>query len=544
MRRRVIPLLLAISVAALHAQGADTTQFPPVPSSVPRLLLPNDAADSGFAIWRRLPLPRHDKTPAAWTMRAGDWDFLIATPRAMDAMDTSRIIDTTLANCRRPLGISEADSAKVADARPWAPFDSLVDGHPVLVISIMPVLRNFTECGFKNLGRPAMIRRGMRFVTSFAYDPKRDPVSAVLLSQLRIVKPLMLARAPVVVMARGGVPGQSTDQIRIYIPFEAIQPTPTGDMPHMELMIWTKAGGDPDHILLPSNIMHTVWWDYLRWHAQRLAVRDKATMATAPAMRRKIVPVPTPTDTGLKTAQRRQREGRDADATKILIERLSDEKLSTNDRRIALMSLASTFQADDDAPSAAFVASDLTAMDPCALSGSATPTKGSIENDAYTTLRNTGAMLDHTRPGIRCTSVRPGLTLLRGLIIPGWGQYDTWSHLIGLSTTALTLGGVFTSYEFIQSANNWYARYQADLSGYAPRKFTNAVSQRNNASTVAIATAVVWIGAAVESEWQERIHASHLAAVHEFWFRPILTAPAAPGGIAPGLGAGFRFEFR
>jgi hypothetical protein len=544
MRRCVIPLLLVVSVAGLRAQAADTAVFPPVPSSVPTLRLPYDPADSGFAIWRRSQLPRHDKTPAAWTMRGGDWDFLIATPRAMDAMDTSRIIDTTLANCRRPLNISESDSAKVADARPWAPFDSLVDGRPVLVISIMPVLRNFTECGFKNLGRPAMIRRGLRFVTSFAYDAKRDPVSAVVLSQLRIVKPVMLARAPVIVMSRGGEPSQSTDQIRIYIPFSAIEPTPTGDMPHMELMIWTKAGGEPDHILLPANIMHIVWWDYLRWHAQRLAVRDKATMATAPAMRRKIVPVPTPSDTALRTAQLRQRQGRDADATKIIIERLTDEKLSTNDRRIALMSLASTFQADDDEPSAAFVASDLTAMDPCALSGSSATTKAPIANDAYTSFRTTGALLDHTRPGVRCTSKRPGATLLRGLVFPGWGQYDTWSHLIGLSTTALTLGGVYTSYAFIQSANNWYARYQADLSGYAPRKFTTAVSQRNNASTVAIATAVVWIGAAVEAEWQERVHASRLAAVHEFWFRPILTAPSGPSNIAPGLGAGLKFEFR
>ena len=40
------------------------------------------------------------------------------------------------------------------------------------------------------------------------------------------------------------------------------------------------------------------------------------------------------------------------------------------------MSLASTFQADDDEPSAAFVASDLTAMDPCALSGSSRDDQG------------------------------------------------------------------------------------------------------------------------------------------------------------------------
>ena len=511
---------------------------------MPKLLLPFNAADSGFSIWRRAPLPRHNKTPAAWTLRGGDWDFLIATPRAMDAMDTSRIIDTTLANCMKPLKITAADSARLSDARPWAVFDSLVDERPVMVISIMPVLRNFTECGFKNLGRPAMIRRGMRFVTEFNYDPSRDPVSAVLLSQLRIVKPLMIARAPVLVMSKGGIPGQSTDQIRLYIPFDAIEPTPTGDMPHTELMIWTKAGGEPDHIPLPSNIMHTLWWDYLRWRAQRLAVRDRVTTTTAPADRRKLVRVPNPSDAGLKAAQRDQRDGRDADATKLILERLTDTTLTTNDRRIALMTLANTFQVDDDQPSAAFVANELTAMDPCALSGSSLSATTRVENDAYTSLRNTGALLDHTRPGVRCTSVKPGVTFLHGLLFPGGGQFSTWSKLIGLSGTALTLTLAYTSYSFVQSANDWYRRYQVDLSGYAPRKFTIAVSQRNNATNTAIGVGVLWIGGAIEAEIQERVHASRLAAVHDFWFKPILTAPTVSPTGAKGLGAGLKFEFR
>ena len=544
MQRCVIPVLLALSVGALGAQTPDTTAFPPVPSAIPKLLLAANPADSGFAEWRRLPLPRHDKTPAAWTLRGGDWDFLIATPRAMDAMDTSRIIDTTLANCRKPLNISPADSAKLADARPWAVFDSLVDERPVIVISIMPVLRNFTECGFKNLGRPAMIRRGMRFVTEFAYDKTRDPVSAVLLSQLRIIKPLMLARAPVLIMSKAGIPTETTDQIRLYIPFDAIQPTPTGDMPHTELMIWTKAGGEPDHIPLPSNIMHTLWWDYLRWRAQRLVVRDKVTTTTPAAERRKLVRVPVPSDTGLRRAGIQQLGGHDAEATKIILERLTEPKLSTNDRRIALMTLANTFQVDDDQPSAAFVANELTAMDPCALSGSSLDAKTHVDNDAYTSLRNTGALLDHTRPGVRCTSEKPGATLLRGLIFPGAGQFHTWSHLVGLSGAALTLGMAYVSYNFLQSANNWYARYQADASGYAPRKFTTAVSQRNNASNTAYATVGLWVGAAIESEIQERVHAARLQAVHDFWFKPILSAQKVTPTGAPGLGAGLKFEFR
>jgi hypothetical protein len=544
MRRCVFSALaVAVFAAALRAQAADTTVFPPVPSSIPVLRTPPDPADAGFAKWRRVPLPRHDKVPAAWTLRAGDWDFLLGTPRAMDAMDTSQIIDTTLANCRTPLNISPDDSAYAASARPWAPFDSLIHDRPVIVISIMPVLRNFTECGFKNLGRPAMIRRGMRFVTDFAYDPTRDPVSAVVLSRLRIVKATMLARAPVTVVARGGIPRRTTDQLRIYIPYDAIAPSVTGDMPQVELLIWTKGGGEPSHIKLPSDILHMIWWEYLHWRGARLATRPAVTSAA----HRTLVPVPTPADTALKTALKREREGRDADASFITLERLADDKLSINDRRVALMSLASVFQADDDAPSAALLGNELTGMDPCALSGSDVRGGAAIGNDAYTGMRSAGALLDHTRPGVRCTSIAPGVTFLRGLILPGYGQAKTWSRIAGWSIGALTVGGAIKSYAFLQEANNSYATYQTIQTGYAPYYRTNAIYQRGQARSLAAATVALWLGAAVEAEVQERIHASRLNVVHEFWFRPIVTSPnAAGGGGAGGAGmaGGFKFEFR
>jgi hypothetical protein len=542
MRRCMVPVFVVFAAGALHAQAADTSVFP-VPSSVPKLLTPLDPADSGFGQWRRVPIERHDKTPAAWTLRAGDWDFLMGTPRAMDAMDSSKIIDTTLANCRRTLGISTQDSMTFANARPWAPFDSLADDRPVLVISIMPVLRNFTECGFKNLGRPAMIRRGMRFVTYFAYDASRDPVSAALISQSRIVQPTMLSIAPVMVMAAGGVPRQSTSQLRLYIPYDAIAPRITGDMPHVELRIWTKAGGEPDIIPLPSDILHTVWWEYLRWRSVRMAARQKAIMATPPASRRIIVKVPTPSDTGVKTALRRLNEGRDVDAMNIMLERLTDEKLSINDRRITLMTLASTFQADEDVPSAALVANDLTGLDPCAMSGTELTGGAAIANQAYTGMRNAGALLDHTRIGARCFSYKPGATLLRGLV-PGYGQYKTWSHIIGLSTGLLTVTMVYTSYAFSQSANNWYARYQAERDGYAARKFTEATMQRSNAQIVGIASGVLWLGSAIEAEIQERVHAARLNAVHDFWFKPLLSATPGTNVVAPSLVGGLKFEFR
>lgn len=544
MRRLASAALIIVSTAgALRAQVVDTLVFPPVPSRMPVLRTPPDPADAGFGAWRRVPIERHDKTPAAWTLRAGDWDFLMGTPRAMDAMDSSRIIDTTLANCRRPLNISTEDSARFSASKPWAPFDSLADDRPVLVISIMPVLRNFTECGFKNLGRPAMIRRGMRFVTDYAYDPSRDPSSAVLVSRSRIVKATMLAVAPVMIMSRTGVPRQPTAQLRLYIPYGAIAPLPTGDMPQVELLIWTAAGGEPDHIPLPGNILHTMWWEYLRWRSVRLASHDKATIATPVAARRQVVHVREPSDDGLRAALRAQLGGHDADATSIMLERLTDSKISVNDRRIALMSLASTFQADDDAPSAALVANELTAMDPCALSGSENAGGAPVANASYTSMRNAGAMLDHTRSGARCFAYKPGATFLRGLI-PGYGQYKTWSHLGGLLDGALTATLGFASYYYLNSGTTFYARYQSERSGLAPRFYTKAVDARTSGNALAIGTAFVWLGSAIEAEIQERVHAARLAENHEFWFRPIITVAPGPGGGAAGVRGGMRLEFR
>ena len=538
-----VPTILMFALSAVvRAQRSDTTTFPPVPSSRPELLTPPSTPDSGFGEWRRRPLPRHDKTPAAWTMRAGNWDFLLATPRAMDAMDTSKIIDTTLANCRGPLAITPADSGLVADAKPWAPFDSLVDDRPVLVISIMPVLKNFTECGFKNLGRPAMIRRGLRFVTQYVYDPAHDPVSAALLSRQRIVRPVELARAPVMIMAQGGLPPHPTDQLRLYIPYDAIAPGPNGDMPRTELLIWTKAGGEPDHIPLPNNIMRAIWWDHLRWRGARLAARDRATSA-APAQRI-LVRVPTPSDTGLRTALLRERQGRDAEGTTLTLERLAEPALSTNDRRIALMSLASTFQADDDAAAAALVGDELTSMDPCALTGSAGPANPNLSDDAYSGLRSAGALLDHTRPGVRCTAMPPGTVFLRGMLMPGSGQYTTWSHLLGLGGAALTLGGAVAAYGFLKSSRNSYAAYEVNRTGFAAYYYTNSAHERGNALALATSSAVLWVGMALEAEIQERVHASRLAAVREFWIRPMLVPSAAPGSGAPGLMGGLAFSFR
>ncbi len=530
-----------LSPTALFAQASDSAKFPPEPSSVPRLLLPGDPLDAGFGAWRHTPLPRHDNVPAAWTLRGGDWDFLIGTPRAMDAMDTSRIIDTTLANCRKPLNLSADDSARVSTARPWAAFDSLASDRPVLVISIMPVLRNFTECGWKNLGRPAMIRRGVRFVTSFQYDAVRDPASAVLIVRSRVAKPAMLARAPVLIASGGHEASLRADQLRLYVPYDVIAPGVTGDMPQVEMLIWSKAGGEPDHIPLPANIMRAIWWEHLRWRSARLEGRDQATSALPVAARAGLVKMNSPTDAGVGSAIRLQRDGRYAASTALALERLTDGKLSVDDRRIALMATANSFQVDDDAASAALVGNELTSLDPCALSGSF-GAGVSVANDAFAAATATGSMLEHTRPGVRCFAYKPGAVFLRGLELPGYGQYTSWSPLMGKIFAGFALAGGVGSLVFHLQARSLYSSYLHTLNGYGPPFYQKAVNAETQAKSIALGTAAFWVAAAIEAELQERVHARRLAVIHDFWFRPMMTSATASGALVPAVSGGFTFR--
>ncbi len=546
MRFRRIPLLALTAItafSAVHAQQVDTTKFPPDPASTPRVRLPMNEADTGFAAWRRTPQPAH-KTAAGWTLRAGDWDLLVATPRAMDAMDQSHIIDTTLADCRQMLAINAADSAKVVNGRPWAPFDSVVHGRPVLVISIMPVLHNFTECGWKNLGRPAMIRRGLRFVTSYQYEAVRDPRSAVLVVRGRIVTPVMLATVPVGVVAGGGTANmKETNQLRLYVPFESIAPLANGNMPDVTLLIWNRADEKPEQIIVPANILHTVWWDNLYWRAAQL---PKVVASNARAFPKAMLPVPAPNDTGLKTALRLQRAGRDAEAVNSALLRLNiGQNVSTNDRRVGLMTVAETFQANGDMTSAALVADELTSMDPCAISSTTAVSSkraatGNPAGDER--LSEVGALFDRARPNVRCTSQYPGTTFLRGLI-PGYGQFTTWSKLIGLGVGTVIVAGAVIAHNKKTQADALYVTYVNEKSGHASQYYLAATNRKHDAVLVGTVTAALWIATAIEAEVQERVHASRLAAVREFWLRPLI-APVSAANGSLGVSGGLQLRFR
>jgi hypothetical protein len=312
----------------------------------------------------------------------------------------------------------------------------------------------------------------------------------------------------------------------------------------VELLIWTKAGGPPTHIPLPTNIMRAVWWDYLRWRGARLAARDRIA-ATAPVgTHRALVPVPVPSDTALRTAVRLEREHRDADAAGITLERLADPKLSVNDRRIALMSLATTFQTDDDAPAAALVANDLITIDPCALSGTSESGGAPVENDAYSGMRAAGGLLDGLRPDARCAPYPHWISLGRGLLAPGYGQYRSWSRAAGLATGILTVAGAITAYGILRDANTSYAKYSATQTGFAPYFRTAAKKDRRDARSLAIASGALWIASAIEAEVHERVLSARMTAEHDFWFKPIVGAAGSATQGGAGFSAGLSLTFR
>jgi hypothetical protein len=328
----------------------------------------------------------------------------------------------------------------------------------------------------------------------------------------------------------------------LYIPYDAFAPNAVGDIPPVELLIWTKAGGPPTHIPLPADIMRSIWRDHLRWRGARLALRDRAAAAEAAGTHRALVPVPVPADTALRTAIRFEQQHRDADAARITLERLVDPTLRPNDRRIALMSLASTFQADDDAPAAAMLANELTAMDPCALSGTSDVGGAPVGNETYGGMRAAGGLLDGLRPEARCTPLPHWVTLVRGTLLPGYGQYRSWSRAVGIATGALTLSGAITAYKFLSDANSSYAKYHVTQTGFAPYLRTAAKNDRRNARTLATAAGALWVASAIEGELHERIVGARLRAEHDFWFKPIVGTADGAGSAA--FSAGLSLTFR
>jgi hypothetical protein len=145
---------------------------------------------------------------------------------------------------------------------------------------------------------------------------------------------------------------------------------------------------------------------------------------------------------------------------------------------------------------------------------------------------------------MRCTSQVPGTTFLRGLI-PGYGQFTTWSRMAGLGVASLVVTGAIVANNKNQQADALYKQYQITLSARAPQYYLAAHNRQHDAQLVATVAAGIWIGSSIEAEVQERIHAARLAAVREFWLRPFLTpTPASGNGNSLGLAGGLQLSFR
>ena len=108
----------------------------------------------------------------------------------------------------------------------------------------------------------------------------------------------------------------------------------------------------------------------------------------------------------------------------------------------------------------------------------------------------------------------------------------------------LTAAGAITAVRLLNSANSSYAKYAATQSGFAAYLRTSAKRDRASARTMATAAAALWVASAVEGEVHERLHAAHVAAEHDFWFRPAVAAPSTPQGSGAAFAAGITFQFR
>ena len=165
-------------------------------------------------------------------------------------------------------------------------------------------------------------------------------------------------------------------------------------------------------------------------------------------------------------------------------------------------------------------------------------------DEANPSLREAGSLPGTAPAGVRCIAAPPGRTLLRGMLVPGLGQYSTSSRVVGVAVASLVALGTIESITKLAQSNSLYARYQATHSAQAPQIYNVAQDRRFGAREFAVETGLFWIASAVEAEVQERVHAARIAAERDFWLSPIVVPSSAAGRSGAVAGAALVFRFR
>jgi hypothetical protein len=321
----------------------------------------------------------------------------------------------------------------------------------------------------------------------------------------RLAEPVLYGRVAVEVLparARGAA-SDSIPQLRLYFGPEELAPDSLGRLPSVKIRVWSTDSTSAVEFELPTQVVHQLWKDLLPWRLERYA----ATAGTE-----RIAPLPAPTDSALRVAWRHYSDGQAREAALLTAARAHSAPLTRDDSLQGGVQLALALLAMDDTLDAAPVIRAVMGDNPCLTLASSAP-PGYEEH------------FDRVRPRSRC-DVAVGRTILKGLVLPGFGQISVGRPIGSAFTIGSAVALTLAVKKYTSSQDSYRAYESSTNTDVAVVLYRRASRRRIAARNALIAGVGIWLLGAAEAGINEMRHRSQVERVRDYGIRPSIRSEA------------------
>jgi hypothetical protein len=467
----------------LLAGSLGAQAVPPVPLQ-PEGVAPRDARDAGFAAWREAGASGIVVAPFIAT--GSRYRVLVQSAVAREREGAAESLARAVVACGSELGLNDATQRRVVAERAWQPFDALVEGRPLVALTIVPRQARPIPCR-----DPDADELTLEFAIGLGRDtlshPDRDATAVEVTVGGETVQPVLVGRALVSKLAPGGYAGPDGNHaLRIYLDFDALAPQGSA-APTVEVRVWNRADSLPEVIALPAELTDELRRELLPWRVRRLTTAGAATAALP-------VPLPEPRDATLREAYRSYLAGAYADASLAALARVSAKRIRREDRATARLQVGITLAALGDAAAARTLMRDALTDDRCAW----------LPPDVGASIRSAMDAVTTDAAPPRCTAVSTARIVTYGFV-PGLAQrrLEPDRRAAGLYPVLATASSIALWTLFSARADDIYEEY-LDAFLTPEDSYRRAQGARNIANGAAVAVWVAWGGSVLHAVVRER----------------------------------------
>lgn len=459
----------------------------------------------------------------------GRYDVFLLSSAMARGLDADARVGMLLNGCRRRVRVTDADSAAVVRARPWAMSGPRVQDPSILTIIIMPAEPVFVDCGDAVGQQFIAAARGVRITSDTLYDRERDIRRVSLRRGDRELAPLESERTPIIRFGGYGLHVNGGGLIRLAVPIDSLAPDASGTIDDLRLLVWNEQDTIPSEVKIPWRSVAATWREFI-------GARSARVIGDAGKRGLPVFLANEPGDSALKRARSRYLADDVGGGNAIVAERLRTARLASADLLHARTQLGVSLAQLGDSSAARVLLGLAVATAPCLTLTPTAPIEAA---------RVLGAL---RRGDGHCVPPVLWKTALRGALIPSFGSTHTKARRISAIVGLLGVTGAFALASMNRSASAaTYDDYLAiDLPSALPpefdarRLYALAEEQRKTSIAYLRIGGAIWVASWAEAMLNEYRVKRHLASVTGYG--GVRSGPSVtPRGGASGFGVSLNF---